>query len=180
MTASGPFAMGPVAAGMSGASRRGPSSNFITPMGQPGGAAALGKNLGGVQPALASAKGDERDKGKESDNGKGKGKEVKKEDKDEEVYSDADDGVEIVDMEDVKTLDWMAPDSLRRVREGKKVKKIKVKVKLEDEGGAALDGKWVCGLGVVLCIGDCTSSCKHTAMTSRAWCSTYAHCILHI
>jgi DNA-directed RNA polymerase III subunit RPC4 len=108
-------------------------------MGQPGGAAALGKNLGGVQPALASAKGDERDKGKETD--KGKGKEVKKEEKDEEVYSDADDGVEIVDMEDVKTLDWMAPDSLRRVREGKKVKKIKVKVKLEDEGGAALDGE---------------------------------------
>jgi DNA-directed RNA polymerase III subunit RPC4 len=36
---------------------------------------------------------------------------------DEEVYSDPDDGVEIVDMENVRQMDWMAPESLRKDRQ---------------------------------------------------------------
>ena len=59
----------------------------------------------------------------------------KEEDDDHEVYSDPDEGVEIVDMDDVKTLDYMAPDSIRREREAKaKVKKEKV----EEKGSWAL------------------------------------------
>ena len=36
---------------------------------------------------------------------------------DGEYYSDPDEGVEIVDMEDVHQLDWMAPDSIRKERQ---------------------------------------------------------------
>lgn len=43
-----------------------------------------------------------------------------------EVYSDADEGVEIIDMENVKTMDWMAPEALRKVKEGTKKKKVKI------------------------------------------------------
>jgi hypothetical protein len=54
---------------------------------------------------------------------KGKGKEVKAEE-DEELYSDQDDGVEIIDLDNVRTMDWMAPESIRRERKPtKKVKK---------------------------------------------------------
>ncbi|KAJ7432648.1 hypothetical protein B0H11DRAFT_2209380, partial [Mycena galericulata] len=44
---------------------------------------------------------------------------------DEEVYSEPDEGVEIIDMEDVRQMDWMAPESLRKERRHtkKKVKK---------------------------------------------------------
>jgi DNA-directed RNA polymerase III subunit RPC4 len=42
---------------------------------------------------------------------------------DEEVYSDPDEGVEIVDMEDVRQMDWMAPESLRKERPARKIKK---------------------------------------------------------
>jgi len=44
----------------------------------------------------------------------GKGKEVKVED--EERYSDPDEGVEIVDMDQIQKIDWMAPDILRKLR----------------------------------------------------------------
>lgn len=36
---------------------------------------------------------------------------------DEEVYSDPDDGVEIIDIENVRQMDWMAPESLRKDRQ---------------------------------------------------------------
>jgi len=43
-----------------------------------------------------------------------------------EVYSDPDEGVQIVDMDAIKTMDWMAPESLRRDRgDGKGSKKRK-------------------------------------------------------
>ncbi|TFY53925.1 hypothetical protein EVJ58_g9171 [Rhodofomes roseus] len=45
---------------------------------------------------------------------------VKVEDEDEEAYSDPDEGVEIVDMEKIRDMDWMAPESLAREREAKK------------------------------------------------------------
>jgi DNA-directed RNA polymerase III subunit RPC4 len=44
---------------------------------------------------------------------------------DEEVYSDPDEGVEIVDMDLVRQMDWMAPEVLQKERQNiqKKVKK---------------------------------------------------------
>ena len=54
-----------------------------------------------------------------------------KTDEDEEAYSDPDEGVEIVDMERIREMDWMAPESLAREREAKKKSKG-TKVKKED------------------------------------------------
>jgi hypothetical protein len=131
MTASGPFAMGPALAGSSSARRGAASRSTFTPIvpGGPGapGASALGQALdGSAPPSLRAVKGKERAVDHNND--------VKKEDEEAEVYSDPDDGIEIVDMDDVKTMDWMAPDSLRRDREsGKKnQKRVSVKVKKED------------------------------------------------
>ena len=64
------------------------------------------------------------------DGKRGKGKEVKVEDDD--VYSDPDEGVEIVDMDQVQKIDWMAPDILRKERRPKDTK-IKQE-KLDDIG----------------------------------------------
>ena len=47
---------------------------------------------------------------------------------DEEVYSEPDEGVEIVDMNDIRKMDWMAPETLKRGSEHKRrVKKKKKK-----------------------------------------------------
>ena len=48
---------------------------------------------------------------------------------DEEVYSEQEDGVEIVDMQSIRKMDWMAPETLKRESEYKK----KVKPKKRDE-----------------------------------------------
>ncbi|CAE6436449.1 unnamed protein product [Rhizoctonia solani] len=57
---------------------------------------------------------------------------------DKEQYSD-DEGVEIVDMDDVNELDWMAPDSLIRVKEEDEEKaakkRDKLKGKIKDDSG---------------------------------------------
>ncbi|RDB20935.1 DNA-directed RNA polymerase III subunit rpc4 [Hypsizygus marmoreus] len=110
MTASGPFAMGPALAG-NNARRAVPRSNFA-PIPIPGAGTALGSSL--VRGAAPSLK-------REGDL-KGKGV-VAKVQEDEEVYSDPDEGVEIVDMEDVRQMDWMAPESLRKEKRQKKAKK---------------------------------------------------------
>ncbi|KAI0372815.1 hypothetical protein BV20DRAFT_1014934 [Pilatotrama ljubarskyi] len=122
MTASGPFAMGPALAGTS-ARRSAPRSNFapIVPQG-PGGAAKLGVGL--TQTTAPTLK---REKDKEG--GVKPDREV-----DDEVYSDPDEGVEIIDMENVRQMDWMAPESLRKERDagrkkGPKVKKEEKEVK---------------------------------------------------
>jgi DNA-directed RNA polymerase III subunit RPC4 len=57
-------------------------------------------------------------------------KELKRPD-DDDVYSDPDEGVEIIDMENVRQMDWMAPESLRKERKERKKKKI-VHAKEED------------------------------------------------
>jgi DNA-directed RNA polymerase III subunit RPC4 len=54
---------------------------------------------------------------------KGKDKEMVETPRDEEVYSDPDEGVEIVDMENVRQMDWMAPEGLRKERHVRKIKK---------------------------------------------------------
>ncbi|KAH9995372.1 RNA polymerase III RPC4-domain-containing protein [Russula compacta] len=123
MTASGPFAMGPSQAGsstwhsgprvsaMSTASSRGPTDAAA--------AAALGANLTGTTaPALKKERAERR----------------VQVDQDAEVYSDPDEGVEIVDMRSVHAMDWMAPESLKVKRAHEKTKKV-VKAATEDEGG---------------------------------------------
>ncbi|KAI0741928.1 RNA polymerase III RPC4-domain-containing protein [Daedaleopsis nitida] len=123
MTASGPFAMGPALAGMSGR-RTAPRSNFAPIMPQPaggGGAAKLGAGL--TQTTAPSLK---RDKERDKD---------AREKEEMEEYSDPDDGVEIVDMENVRQMDWMAPESLRREREAgkKKGRKVKIEERVKQE-----------------------------------------------
>jgi len=124
MIASGPFAMGPALAGTS-ARRTAPRANFtpIVPQG-PAGSSSLGAGLTGSKPpTLGGVK-------KESDDrtAGGKSKDVKQDAEDEEVYSDPDEGVEIVDMDKVKNMDWMAPESLKKERDS-----VKKRLKKEEQ-----------------------------------------------
>ncbi|TFL02006.1 RNA polymerase III RPC4-domain-containing protein [Pterulicium gracile] len=117
MTASGPFALGPALAGRSGSSRPAPKSNFAIPTPGGTGPSTIGQRAPHVkkEPTAGSLE-------------KGKGKEKEEPQDDEEVYSDADEGVEIIDMDQVRHTDWMAPESLRREKKKRiKAKKIKVK-----------------------------------------------------
>jgi DNA-directed RNA polymerase III subunit RPC4 len=104
MTASGPFAMGPALFNSSG--RAAPRANAVMP---PSGAAGShGASLSGsAAPTI-----------KRENDLKGKQAEVQRE---EDDYSDPDEGVEIIDLHDVRQMDWMAPESLKR--EQKRVKK---------------------------------------------------------
>jgi DNA-directed RNA polymerase III subunit RPC4 len=96
MSASGPFAMGPTQAGRSISHSALASADSVDPS---------RLNVGLLQAGPPSL-------GKYSK--RGKEKQVKAED--EEVYSDPDEGVEIVDMDQVQKIDWMAPDVLRKER----------------------------------------------------------------
>ena len=59
---------------------------------------------------------------------------------DDDSYSDPEDGVEIIDIHDVKRMDWMAPESLQKenkaIKKKVKVKKDKVRIAGGCEGGA--------------------------------------------
>ncbi|KAI0305890.1 RNA polymerase III RPC4-domain-containing protein, partial [Multifurca ochricompacta] len=126
MTASGPFAMGPSQAGSS-AWRSGPriSATPFTTRG-PADITALGANLTKAAAPALKKEPAERDERVNDD---------------AEVYSDPDDGVEVVDMRDVQTMDWMAPESLKWERRRGKTKKQTVKVKGEEEVQAQIKGK---------------------------------------
>lgn len=118
MIASGPFAMGPALAGTS-ARRTAPRSNFtaIVPLG-PATGASLGSNLSNTPaPQL------KRDKQHVNLLESTAEKQSKRE-SDEEIYSEPDEGVEIVDMEDVGKLDWMAPETVQAQRREQKRKKL--------------------------------------------------------
>ncbi|KAI0091696.1 RNA polymerase III RPC4-domain-containing protein [Irpex rosettiformis] len=107
MTASGPFAMGPAMQGASGARRTAPQSNFMPIM--PGGPSRgpLGAGLTNTTAPGVGIKREVNDLGVPK-------KEEGPVDDDGEVYSDPDEGVEIVDMDNVRGMDWMAPESLRK------------------------------------------------------------------
>jgi DNA-directed RNA polymerase III subunit RPC4 len=132
MTASGPFAMGPALAG-NNARRSVPRSNFapvVSPT-KPGLLSAENYN----HTAASSIKRETYFEAKEKD------KEMIGV-RDDEVYSDPDEGVEIVDMENVRQMDWMAPESLRKERQTKKIKK-------EDSlGRPAFTHLWYCRLSI--------------------------------
>lgn len=115
MTASGPFALGPAMSGSSG--RRGaPRSNFapIAPLG-PSASSSLGAGL--TQSNAPSLKRDPADSDQKVI--------------DDDAYSEPDDGVEIVDMDDVRRMDWMAPESLIKDKAQEKSKKD-AKIKKEE------------------------------------------------
>ena len=65
---------------------------------------------------------------------------AKAEENEEETYSEPDEGVEIVDMENVRAMDWMAPESLRKERKTDKKKKIKLE-EAEKKKGEQLHSK---------------------------------------
>ena len=110
--------MGPALAGTS-ARRTAPRSNFA-PVGPPAGSAKLGAGL--TQTTAPSLK-KEKEREREAEMAR----------REEEEYSDPDEGVEIVDMENVRQMDWMAPESLRKEKEGgKRNRKAKAKMKRED------------------------------------------------
>lgn len=112
MLASGPFALGPAVSGSSGR-RIVPRSNFGPP------------SFLGSKPAGPSEEKKSMTKREPSD------------EDDKELYSDPDDAnVEIVDIGDVRQLDWMAPENLRKEKVQKKDKK-KAAVKRETDLGNA-------------------------------------------
>lgn len=125
MTASGPFAMGPAMAGTS-ARRTAPRQTYTPVMPQgPGPTQKLGA---GLTQTTAPSLGVKREPG-EALSAKSKEKQ-KEEEEEEEVYSDPDEGVEILDMNKIRTMDWMAPDALRKEKQpAKKIKKEQKDVK---------------------------------------------------
>lgn len=125
MTASGPFAMGPVLAGTS-ARRTALRSNFtpIVPQG-PAASPSPGGKLSNVGPSQLK-----KEKQRENVPENTVQKEIKT-GSDDEAYSEPDEGVEIVDMEDVGRLDWMAPETLRKERRDRQKKKL-VKTEIEE------------------------------------------------
>ena len=62
-------------------------------------------------------------------------------DDDAEVYSDPDEGVEIVDMRNVHTMDWMAPESLKSESARERSKKRVAKVEKEEDEQTLNKGK---------------------------------------
>lgn len=114
MVASGPFALGPAMASSS-SRRAAPRSNFapLAPLGSS--SSSLGAGL--TQSTAPSLKREPRDSDQKII--------------DVDAYSDPDDGVEIVDMDDVRRMDWMAPESLRKEKVTNKKKK-KAGVKKEE------------------------------------------------
>jgi DNA-directed RNA polymerase III subunit RPC4 len=114
MTASGPFAMGPASAGLT-PKRAIPRSNFSQPSGLGGGAGPSTPLSAGLSGSVAPSLKAEQPVGASG---------VQIHENDEDVYSDPEDGVEIVDMEHVRQMDWMAPDSIKRTKNIDKRKKL--------------------------------------------------------
>lgn len=116
--------MGPALAGTS-ARRGNPRQNFTPTVPQgPAIGSTLGANLSN-QPAPTLKK------DKQRENPLVDTAQTPKLESDDEVYSDPDEGVEIIDMENVRQLDWMAPEILQRDRRDKRKRKG-VKTESED------------------------------------------------
>jgi DNA-directed RNA polymerase III subunit RPC4 len=126
MTASGPFAMGPSQVGSS-SWLSGPRISTTMPIGPRGtaDAVALGANLS--KTAAPTLKKERAERPVHVD-------------EDDEVYSDPDEGVEIVDMRNVHAMDWMAPESLK-VESARETKRKVVRVKKEGEVRAKVKEK---------------------------------------
>lgn len=116
--------MGPSMIG-SGSRRAAPRSNFASAMPFGGASDKLGSGL--TKTAAPSLK-----REKEANVLKGGAQE----EDEAEVYSDPDEGVQIVDMDDVRKMDWMAPETLLRGSEDKKRKSKKKAAKIKKEEAA--------------------------------------------
>jgi len=110
--------MGPSLAGASGR-RSTPRSNFVPSVPQ------LGKNSQLTGTATPTLKREAGKLGAET---------IKVED--DEVYSDPDEGVEIIDMDRVKALDWLAPETLKK--ETKKRRIVKKEEPTDETGALSL------------------------------------------
>lgn len=105
--------MGPTLAG-NNLRRSAPRSNFTPPASLSRTSTSFGDKLSYFAPPSLK-----KDFGNTNDNVKSGTAKT-----DEEYYSDPDEGVEIVDMENVHQMDWMAPDSIRKEHQ-KSQKKVK-------------------------------------------------------
>ncbi|KAG8893707.1 hypothetical protein FRB99_001790, partial [Tulasnella sp. 403] len=122
MVASGPFALGPAAAGSSTTFRRPTNSFSSVGLRNAGGAAQGGSGLSNTAAPVLK-----------------KGGDVTKDDEDDEGKMSDDEGEEKVDMEFVNRLDWNAPVAIRRRKEDKKGRSRKLggrgkEVKAEEGG----------------------------------------------
>ncbi|EJD07391.1 uncharacterized protein FOMMEDRAFT_72998 [Fomitiporia mediterranea MF3/22] len=108
MTATGPLALGPTMAGSSAARRAAPRSNFapVAPLGTTP-SSSLGTGL--THQPTPSLKREPSD--------------LNQKVIDVDTYSDPDEGVEIIDIDDVRRMDWMAPESLRKEKVRQKKRK---------------------------------------------------------
>ena len=123
MVASGPFALGPA---LSGSQRRGaPRSNFapITPLAGPSSSSLSAGLTKTTTPSLK----------RENENSKLS---------DDDAYSDPEDGVEIIDIDDVRRMDWMAPESLKKERPHGRKKSAKKE--LDAKGKGKVKGASIC------------------------------------
>lgn len=120
--ASGPFALGPAANSV----RRPSRITASTAMQPPGHGGAQPSGSGLTDTAAPTLK----------DTRRLQKKRVGLEAAEKEEYSD-DEGVEVIDMDDVNELDWMSPDSLIRVKEEDEKKaarrRDKLKGKIKDD-----------------------------------------------
>jgi DNA-directed RNA polymerase III subunit RPC4 len=111
MTASGPFALGPALAGTS-ARRTAPRSAVAPAVPPPPSSSVSTTDAPPSRPSLK----------------KEKAVEPPLEDiSDDDQYSEQDDGVEIIDMENVRHMDWMAPETLHKERSQAGSKKLRQK-----------------------------------------------------
>ena len=112
MMATGPLALGPTTSGSTATKRSAPRSNFSASL----------SSVTGVPSSSAVGTGLMRSTGstlkREPSDSAQKLVEIEA-----ETYSDADDGVEIVDISEIRKMDWMAPESLRKERVHEKRKK---------------------------------------------------------
>ena len=115
----------------SGGGRSTPRSNFgpIVPMG--------GRSSTSLGAGLTSSEAPSLFKREARDGQGDEDEDVKMKVEMEDAYSDPEDGVEIIDIDDVRRMDWMAPESLAKERNGdknrKKNKNKKVKEERDDE-----------------------------------------------
>lgn len=114
MVASGPFAMGPADAGSSFRELR---ANNI-PVAPPTATGSFPSELVPIVPSETKKENDLKQMGVDVN--------------DEDIYSEPDEGVKIIDIKNVRQLDWMAPEYLSKEPQKKKGKKM---VKKEEPTG---------------------------------------------
>ncbi|KAL5492246.1 hypothetical protein ACEPAI_3693 [Sanghuangporus weigelae] len=125
MMATGPLALGPTMSGSAATKRSGPRSNFSAASRSSGSGAPASSSVGtgltrSTVPTLKREPSDSSQKFVEVE---------------AETYSDPDEGVEIVDMDEIRKMDWMAPESLTKEKVREKRKKSSIKREASKDKG---------------------------------------------